>query len=183
MVIFLQFSATAQKIEDFRLTNVSTGSTFSLIDYRNSKAVVIVFFSGKCAYSNYYIDRILELDRKFKNQGVSLLLINSNGSEFVDEESEESMKSYAAQHELSFPYLADKDKIVKAMLNATRVPEAFLLQPAGGSFNLLYRGAIDDNPQSAGDVDHAFLQEAIVNLLSNSKMGLEQTKPVGCLIK
>lgn len=183
IAIFCQFMASAQHIEHFTLTNVTTGSELSLVDYRNNRGIVIVFFSGKCAYSNYYIDRILALDKKFKHQGVPLFLINSNASEFVSEESVESMKAYTVQHGINFPYLADKDKKIKSSLKATRTPEAFLFQPTGDSFKLIYSGAIDDNPQSASDVDHEFLQEAIVNLLENSKIEMEHTRPVGCLIK
>jgi hypothetical protein len=68
-------------------------------------------------------------------------------------------------------------------LKATRTPEVFVLQPVQNQFKVIYRGAIDDNPQSASDVNHAYLKNTLLNLLNNNKIELNQTRPVGCLIK
>jgi thiol-disulfide isomerase/thioredoxin len=182
-VLICHFIANAQSIEDFSLPNVVDESNFSLSSLKGEKAVAIIFFSGKCAYSEYYLERILALHQKFAPLGVKFLLINSNKSDYVEQESFEGMKSFVAINNILFPYLADKEKNVKNVLHATRTPEVFVLQRSENLFNVVYKGAIDDNPQSASDVSHAYLQETLINLLNNNKIEVNQTRPVGCLIK
>ena len=183
IVVFCHFIAQAQSIENFSLPNVVDETNFSLSSLKGEKAVVIIFFSGKCAYNEYYLDRILSLQAKFSSQGVRFLLINSNKGDYVEEESLEGMKKFVSTNQISIPYLADKERKVKNTLNASRTPEVFVLKPSQNLFQVVYKGAIDDNPQSASDVSHAYLQETLINLLNKSKIEVNQTRPIGCLIK
>jgi hypothetical protein len=48
---------------------------------------------------------------------------------------------------------------------------------------LAYKGAIDDNYNSADDVKQAYLKEAILNLSAGKEIAVTETKPVGCSIK
>ncbi|RLD21914.1 MAG: thioredoxin family protein [Bacteroidetes bacterium] len=183
LAIFSHFIGFSQVIKEFSLPDVVDGSTFSLSEAKGEKAIVLIFYSSKCAYGDYYLDRIFSLKNEFSSKGVKFILINSNSSDFVAEESIEEMKKFAVKHSLNIPYLADKEKQVKNMLKATRTPEVFVLKPTQEKFNVFYKGAIDDNPQSASDVSHAYLKEAILILLNNKAPKLNQTRPVGCLIK
>jgi len=183
IVLICHFTLNAQSIEAFSLPNVADNTNFSLSSLKSDKAVVIIFFSGKCAYNEYYLGRILSLQQKFAPQGVKFLLINSNKGDYVEEESLEGMKSFVSVNDLSFPYLAVKEMKVKNALHASRTPEVFVLEPNQNLFNVVYKGAIDDNPQSANDVSHAYLQETLINLLNKNKIEVNQTRPVGCLIK
>lgn len=185
LIVFCQYVAFSQSIEGFTLPNANAvnNTNFSLSTFKADKAVVLIFYSGKCAYGQHYIERIISLKDEFISKGVKFALINSNSSAFVAEESVEEMKKFAERINLNIPYLADKDKKVKKMLQATRTPEVFVLQPVQNQFRVIYKGAIDDNPQSASDVSHAYLKDALFNLLNNNKIELNQTRPVGCLIK
>lgn len=183
LAIFSHFTGLSQAVTEFSLPNVVDGSIFSLSEAKSEKAIVILFYSGKCAYGDYYLERIISLKNEFSSQGVKFILINSNSSDFVAEESSEEMKKFASNHNLNIPYLTDKEKQVKNMLKATRTPEVFFLKPSKGEFRVIYKGAIDDNPQSASDVSHAYLKDEILNLLNNKAPKLNQTRPVGCLIK
>lgn len=181
--IIWHFAAIAQSVEDFTLQNVVDDTKFSLSSLKNEKAVVIIFFSGKCAYIEYYIDRIISLEKAYSGQNVKFLLINSNNGDYVSEESLTGMKKFAAEKGISIPYLADKEKKVKNSLGASRTPEVFVLQPNQNLFEVVYQGAIDDNPQAASDVSHAYLNEALINLQNRNKIEVNKTRPVGCLIK
>lgn len=183
MIVFWHSMVSGQSIESFSLPNSINDSNFSLSTYKSDKAVVIIFYSGKCAYGDHYFERIISIKDEFSAKGVKFILINANSSAYVPEESLKEMKNFAEKSNLNIPYLADKDKMVKNMLKATRTPEAFVLKPSQGQFSVVYKGAIDDNPQSAGDVSHTYLQDALFNLLNNSKIEFPQTRPVGCLIK
>ena len=183
LAFFSHLIVFSQSIDGFSLLNATDGTTFSLSEMKSDKGVVLVFYSGKCAYGEYYLDRIKSLRDEFSSKGIKIILINSNNSDFVQEESIVEMKRFADGHNLNIPYLADKEKKVKNMLKATRTPEVFVLTPAQGKFRIIYKGAIDDNPQSASDVSHAYLKDALLNLLKNKSPNLNQTRPVGCLIK
>jgi peroxiredoxin len=183
LIISCQFTVFAQVINGFTLPNTVDATSFSLSNYRSDMAIVIIFFSSKCAYTEHYIERIKSINNEYLDKGVKLILINSNNSEFVAEESPEEMKNFAARNNLTIPYLADKEKTAKNMLRATRTPEVFILKPTQNQFSVVYKGAIDDNPQSASDVGHAYLTDALINLLNNSNVKLNQTRPIGCLIK
>jgi peroxiredoxin len=183
LIISCHFTVFAQVIKGFTLPNTSDGTSFSLSNHSRDKAIILIFFSGKCAYTEHYIERIKSINSEYLDKGVRLILINSNNSDFVTEESTEEMKSFSVRNKLTIPYLADKEKTVKNLLRATRTPEVFILKPAQDQFSVVYKGAIDDNPQSAGDVGHAYLTDALFNLLNNSEVKLNQTRPIGCLIK
>jgi peroxiredoxin len=183
LIVFSQYATYGQSIEGFTLPNVVNGANFSLSTLKADNAIVLIFYSGKCAYGEHYFERIKSIKDEFSAKGVKFILINSNSSAFVPEESIEEMKKFADIQNLNIPYLADKDKKVKKMLKATRTPEVFVLKPEQNQFRIMYTGAIDDNPQSASDVSHAYLKDTLLNLLNNNKIGLNQTRPVGCLIK
>jgi peroxiredoxin len=183
LIVFLQSIAFGQSIEGFTLPNVVNSTNFSLSMFKADKAIVLIFYSGKCAYGEHYFERIISIKDEFSAKGVKFVLINSNSSAFVTEESVTEMKKFAERQNLNIPYLADKDKSVKNLLKATRTPEVFVLQPVQNQFKVIYRGAIDDNPQSASDVSHAYLKNTLLNLLNNKKIELNQSRPVGCLIK
>ena len=183
LIICWQFNVSGQSIEGFSLPNAVTGENFSLSTYKGEKAIVIIFYSGKCAYTDRYYERIASIKDEFTGKGIKFLLINSNNSAFVPEESIAEMKKFVVSHNLNLPYLADKDKKVKNLLEANRTPEVFVLKPVQDQFKIMYKGAIDDNPQSASDVSHDYLKNALFNLLNNRRIEVNQTRPIGCLIK
>jgi peroxiredoxin len=182
-VILTHTIALAQPIASFSLPNTTNNSTFNLSSLEGKEAVILIFHSNKCAYSEYYLTRIKRLQAKYKGGSVALVLINSNSSDLVEEESVQAMTKYVGEHKLDLPYLADKKQTVKNLIKATRTPEAFVLAPVQGQFNIVYRGAIDDSPQVEGDISHSYLENAVVNLLQKTKPAVKETRPVGCLIK
>ena len=84
---------------------------------------------------------------------------------------------------LTIPYLSDKDQTLMQRLGATKTPSAYLLKNNGGNFSVVYKGAIDDNPQVPGDVRRAYLKDAIDIMLANQKIETVEVRPVGCTIR
>ena len=173
----------AQLIQPFSLVNVNNGQKVNLTSLAGENGTVVIFHSSKCAYSNYYLDRIKRLYNEYSTKGIALILINSNSSKLVIEESFDNMAKYSKANDLQMPYLADKESIAQKALRATRSPEAFLLTAENGGFRVVYKGAIDDSPQAIGDINHSYLSEAILSLLNKSTATVHQTRAVGCLIK
>jgi len=179
ILIFTSLIAKAQTIPNFVLTNAADDKKISLSNYTSSLGVLIIFTSNACPFDRYYADRIHELAVTYGTK-VPVLLINSH----IDaEESVDAMKNYVLQNKISLPYLADKDQVVLNQFNARKSPEAFLLKSNAGKFTVAYRGAIDDNPQSAEDVLNTYLKNAMDQLLADQKIQVIETRPIGCNIR
>jgi hypothetical protein len=176
-LVCISLNCTAQVVENFSLINVIDEKTISLDDFSASAGVIIIFASNTCPYDGFYLNRIKELSETYASK-TPLLLINSNIEETADQ-----MKTYASQRKLSIPYLADKEQKVLANLNPRKSPECFLLQRDGEKFKVVYRGAIDDNPQTASAVNHTYLKDAVNKLLANQKIDVVDVRPVGCSIR
>jgi thiol-disulfide isomerase/thioredoxin len=176
--MLMSFSSLAQTITDFELTNALDAKVVSLKSL-GSKPVVVIFFSNKCPFDKSYIDRIKLLEEEYQNK-VSMVLINSS---IEDDEKPGDMNVFAKANTLTIPYLADKEQKAAAQFNPRKTPEAFLLQPSAGKFNIVYRGSIDDNPQSASEVGKYYLKDAIDALLAGKKIEVKDVRPVGCSIK
>ncbi len=175
---------TANKIENFTLTNAINNQPVSLSDYAGEKAVVIVFTSNYCAYSKLYEDRIVALANEYGNQGIKFLFINSNTSADNIDDSIEEMAKHARKKGWHIPYLADKEHKVSSSLGATKNPEVFVLQNnSNGNFTLKYRGAIDDNPQLPSGVSVNYLKDAINAVINKKNISMVERRPTGCMIK
>lgn len=171
--------AHAQVVQNFELTNVVDGNIVSLKNYSSNPAVVIIVTTINCPYTEYYLGKIKMLAETYKSK-VPVLLINSSSDE---SESENAMTAFTTQNKFTFPYLSDKKQKVFLNLSPSKSPEAFLLQNSSGKFTVVYRGAIDDTPQSEDDVNHAYLKEAIDALLTEQKIPVKEIRPVGCNVR
>ncbi len=177
ILMFTSLTCTAQVVQNFSLTNVLDNTSVSLEDFSPNSGVVIIFTSIDCPYDDYYLSRIQELAETYKTK-TPVLLINSNSDESIDQ-----VKKYVEQTRLTIPYLIDKDHKVLASLNPRKSTECFLLQNSGEKFTVVYRGAIDDNAQTASEVNHFYLKEAIDMLLAKQKIATSDVRPVGCSIR
>jgi len=173
------WSVQSQQVADFSLTDVITGSTVSLETYPTCSGLVIIFTSNTCAYDEHYRSRIASLSKAYSDK-VPVLLVNSNVEAL---ESADNMVRKSQQLGLTIPYLADKDQTLMQRLGASKTPSAFLLKNSGGNFSVVYKGAIDDNPQVSGDVRQAYLKDAIDIMLANQKIETTEVRPVGCAIR
>jgi hypothetical protein len=179
LLSLLPLTLFGQQVNNFSLINVLNDQPVSLDTYPSCEGMVIIFTSNSCPYDEYYRNRIAKLAQTY-NSRVPVVLVNSN----VDPaESKESMQKKAKQLNLSLPYLADKDQVLMSNLDGRKSPEAFLLKNSNGKFSVVYRGAIDDNPQVEADVRQNYLRDAIDIMLTNQKIETPEVRPVGCNLK
>ena len=179
----LQAFSQQGPVKDFRLINATNNSEISLSDYGNKKAVAVIFTSNYCPYSKLYEERILNLHKRFAGQGLQVLLINPNDPAKSQNDSIEKMAQKARDKKYPFPYLADKNQQVTKQFGATKTPEVFLLAKKGNTFQVVYSGAIDDNPQVPQDVTDAYVSNAITAVLGGKTVRKAKTRPTGCVIK
>lgn len=166
----LFFACTCALAQNQPLTNVATGQTVSIRDFKGAKNVVVIFTSNVCAYDGYYSDRIKSL---FATYGASVQFILVN-SYLEPEESAEKMKTKYDLWSFDVPYLADKDQAWMKTFGAKKSPEVFVLD---SNLAVIYSGAIDDNPQLANGVKESYLKK----VLDGQKVA--NTRAVGCSIR
>lgn len=179
VLLWVGATASAQTVQNFKLSNAIDGKEVNLNSYSSHAGVVVIFTSNNCPFDQYYLDRIRLLANTYSSK-VPVLLINSHTDK---NESVEAMKNYARQCNLTIPYLADKDQSVMSQFLARKSPEALLLKNSSGKFSVVYRGAIDDNAQTASEVRDTYLKDAIDKMLAGQKIEVADVRPVGCSIR
>lgn len=163
----------ARKVENFTLKDYN-GVDHSLTDYKDAKAIVLMFIATQCPVSNAYNERMEALYKDYLEKNVVFLGINSNKQESVEE-----VKSHAKEKGLEFTILKDHNNVVADKLEASFTPEIYVLNQNG---ELLYHGRIDDSRQE-GKVEFKDLRKALDEILAGKSVSIPATKAFGCTIK
>jgi peroxiredoxin len=166
-------SGAPTKAENFALPDYN-GVKHSLTDYKESKAVVLMFIATQCPVSNGYNGRMVSLYHDYKDKNVIFIGINSNKQESIEE-----VKQHAKDHGFEFTILKDDKNIIADKFGASVTPEIFVLNP---SLEILYHGRIDDSRREANVVSHD-LRSALDEILSGKPVSVSETKAFGCTIK
>lgn len=170
------------KASDFRLQNID-GKYVSLKDYPDAKGFIVVFTCNGCPYAKAYQDRLIELDKKYKQKGYPVIAINPNDTDLKPEDDLTGMKQRAKEKGFTFPYLKDAKYEVFKEYGATRTPHIYVLTKHKDDLVVSYIGAIDDNYQDASAVSEPYLANALDALLASKDPKPSFTKAIGCTIK
>lgn len=152
----------------------------SLSDYRNKKAVVIIFSCNHCPYVRAWEDRMVQIQNDYASREVQVLAINANDVQKYPDDSLPKMQQRAQEKKFSFPYLFDATQEVAHAYGAERTPEVFLFDQTGV---LRYHGALDDNYENPKAVQQPYLRIALDAVLTGGEPPVTTTAPVGCTIK
>lgn len=167
------------KVDNFTGVNVDDNKSVSLKDFSSAKAVVVIFMGNACAFDGYYTNRIKSMVARMSNQ-VQFIFVNAY---LEQEENAEQMKTMYNSWALPVPYLADKEQTIMTALGAKKSPEAFVLKPGGGTFTVVYSGAIDDNPQLESAVKTRYLLDAIDAVVAGKQPEVSTARASGCTIR
>lgn len=170
------------KASDFKLKNVD-GNMVSMADYNDAKGFIVVFTCNDCPYAIAYEDRIIAIDKKYKELGYPVIAINPNDPEVKASDSYEGMQKKAKEKGFTFPYLYDDGQKTYPKYGATKTPHIFVLNKEKGDLLVRYIGTIDDNYTDASDVKEAYLENAVDALLAGKNPNPAETKAIGCSIK
>ena len=166
----------AEKIGDFTLQDY-LGANRSLSEWRDKRAVVVVFLGTECPLAKLYGPRLAELAAEYEPKGVAFVGIDANQQDSLLE-----IGHYVRVHKIDFPVLKDTVGKVADQFGATRTPEAFVLD---GDGNVLYHGRIDDQfgigYQRTTEVKRD-LANALDEVLAGKPVTTPATEPVGCYI-
>lgn len=167
---------------DFKLKNID-GKMVSLSDFKKAKGFIVVFTCNHCPYAKKYEDRIVALDKKYKEAGYPVIAINPNDPNVQPEDGFQQMITRAKEKGFTFPYLVDEGQKVYPQYGATKTPHVFILQKEGAKNIVKYIGAIDNNYDDPNDVSEHYVQDAMDALLSGKPVANTKTVAIGCTIK
>ena len=167
---------------DFKLKNVD-GKMVSMSDYENAKGFIVIFTCNHCPFSIAYEDRIIDLDKQYKDKGYPVIAINPNNPEISKGDDFVSMQKRAKEKGFTFPYLFDAGQEIFPQYGATRTPHVFILNKEDKELKVAYIGAIDNNYSDATAVTEKYVEDALNALIEGEKPNPNFTKAIGCTIK
>ena len=147
-----------------------------LADYKNAKLIVLVFTCNHCPVAVAYEDRLVALQKDYKQKGVLLVAVNVNN---LPADKLDKMQERAKAKGFNFPYLYDETQKIGRDYGAEVTPHVFVLD---GQRKIAYMGAVDDK-QNAADVKTHYLHEALDALLAGTEPPKAVTKHFGCGIQ
>jgi peroxiredoxin len=170
------FSGIGKKVPDFLLRD-NHGREVSLSNFKDKKAIVVIFLGTECVINNAYMPRLVEMQNEHAPQGVQILGINSNLQDTAEQVAE-----HAKQNDLNFPVLKDEGNIVADQFGAERTPEVFLLDRY---HTIRYHGRIDDQfgiGYKRASPTKRELVAALAELLAGKPITQPTSRVAGCII-
>jgi peroxiredoxin len=149
----------------------------SLDEFKDAKAVAVVFTCNKCPVAVYYEDRLNAYQKDYADKGVQVVAINVNNAEA---DKLPAMKVRAEEKGFAFPYLYDESQKSAREYNAEVTPHVFLLD---AERKLVFKGPIDDSPEDETKVTKTFLRDATDAVLAGKSVEIAEEKPAGCGIQ
>jgi peroxiredoxin len=166
-----------EKIANFELTDVRSEKPTALADFKDQKAVVVIFMGVECPINNAYLPRLAQMHKEYGDKNVQFLAIYSNSQDTA-----EVVAEHAKKHELPFPALKDDGSRVADLFGAQRNPEVFVLD---GDRVVRYRGRIDDQfgfRYKRSQPTRRDLALALDEMLAGRTVSQASTEAPGCLI-
>jgi len=164
---------------DVKMKDISE-KEISIKDALQKNGVLVMFSCNTCPYVIKNQERTIGLAAYAKQNNIGIILLNSNEASRNDADSYTAMQQYARVQHYNFPYVVDQDSKIANAFGATRTPELFLFDATG---KLQYKGAIDDNPNDAGNVKRNHAREAIGELVTGKSISVRESRSLGCGIK
>lgn len=152
------------------------GETYGPADARQAKVVVLAFTCNTCPYAVDHEDRLNALAKSWDDKPVQLIVFNCNRGR---PDGLDAMKQRAKEKSFAFPYLKDGSGAVGKAFGALRTPEFVVLNE---DRQVVYLGALDDDPDGKA-VKRRYVEDAVSAVLAGKRPSIEETSPVGCLVK
>ncbi|MEJ6734577.1 MAG: thioredoxin family protein [Flavobacteriales bacterium] len=164
---------------ELSLTSVEEAK-YQLKDHFSQKGLLVIFTCNTCPFVVKWEDRYKMVEKWCKTNDVDMVYVNSNAKKRDNEDSFEAMQKHSQKMDYKFPYVIDKASRLANSFGAKTTPHIFLFN---SEKVLVYKGAIDDNYDSADKVENFYLKDAISSLSQGKEIEVSKTKAVGCSIK
>ncbi len=165
-----------QLVMDVPLTDIE-GRECKLSSFKQSKALVLAYFSATCPISGKLGPELERLEKELSAKNVTLLLIDPIPNESIDE-----MKAFVSKYGIKAPIIHDKTNAITQALQAKTTTEVFVIDAAR---TLVYRGAISDQYGLGYQLDaprQSYLRDALASLLNGHPISISATTAPGCAL-
>ncbi len=160
-------------LKDFKLRDLMKDAEawISLSDYKDKKAVVLIFTSYTCDACADYENRMLKLIKDFGGQDVVFLGVRSSADDDAA-----GMRKYAESKGFKIPFLEDTKNVLAAALDVLVTPTFYVIDKQGV---LRYRGAYDESLKEAR-AQKTYVHDALKAVLEGKEVALKTTRTIGC---
>ncbi len=166
-------------LADRKMKDIS-GKEVALQDAIKENGLLVMFSCNTCPYVIKNQDRTRAIAQYAAEQGIGIVLVNSNEAERGDADSYAAMQAYAQEQGYKWYYVVDENSVLADAFSANRTPECFLFNK---DKKLVYHGAIDDNPSDASSVSREHLKAAMDEMKAGKEVSTKESRSVGCSIK
>ena len=165
---------------EFQLPD-TTGQTVSLADFKDAKALLVIFMCNHCPYVIHIREALAKFTEEYQAKGLAVVGISSNDVANYPDDSPEKMVEEAKSAGYTFPYLYDEGQDIAKAYRAACTPDFFLFD---ADKKLVYRGQFDDSrPKSEIPVTGKDLRAAADAVLAGQPVPQDQKPSMGCNIK
>jgi len=200
LVLFSAVSSFAQKPEPPAIIEIgvkaplsdlkmpsTNGRELTLNDIKEKNGLLVIFSCNTCPFvvgngekSLGWEGRYTEYQLQCASNGLGMVLVNSNEAKREAGDNLDDMKKRAMENAYRSYYVLDENHKLADAFGARTTPHVFLFD---ANMNLVYKGAIDDSPDSPDKVKEFWLRDAINNLVNGKPIAPNATKQMGCSIK
>ena len=164
---------------DVQMEDIS-GRNLSLNEVKGDNGLLVIFSCNTCPWVIKWEDRYPVVQELATVNDIGIILLNPNEDYRDKGDGMEDMILHAEKAGYNLPYVLDKNHRVADAFGASRTPHVYLFNAED---KLVYVGAIDDNANSAADVEEFYLEDAIEQLSAGQAITRSTTKSIGCTIK
>ena len=172
--------ALGKPAPEFRDLPGVDGRRYSLSDFKDRRALVVVFSCNHCPYVQAYEDRLKTIAREYAANDIAMVAINANDVRSYPDDSLEKMIERARTKQFVFPYVRDEDQKVASAFGAECTPEVFIVDRGGA---ICYHGGIDDNYREPESVANPYLRRALDDIVAGRPIRVPEAPAMGCSIK
>src|SRR5579871_2630555 len=156
------------------------GKTYSFEDIRGPNGTLVVFICNHCPYVRAVIDRFVQEAGALRDLGIGVIAVMPNDTKISPGDSFDAMKTFAKEHDFTFPYVMDETQAVARAYVAVCTPDFF-------GFNakdeLQYRGRLDESKTTLIKGARREIYEAMKQIAQTGQGPREQIPSMGCSIK
>ena len=169
------------KAPDFQLSDVVTGKTMSLADFKQKKALLVMFICRHCPFVKHVQQELAKIGHDYSDRSLGIVAISANDVANYPDDSADNLKVMAQELGFNFPLCYDETQGTAKAYTAACTPDFFLFNEEQ---KLVYRGQLDDSrPSKDIPVTGQDLRSAIDTVLENKEINFEQKPSIGCNIK
>src|SRR6185437_14133394 len=165
----------------FRLPEVVTGQTVTLEQFKEKKALLVMFICRHCPYVKHVQGELARIGADYAASPLGIAAISSNDAAAYPGDAPASLREMSLELGFRFPLCYDESQEVARAFRAACTPDFFLFDEGRC---LVYRGQLDDSrPQSKTPVTGRDLRSAMEAVLNGRPVSPDQMPSLGCNIK